>query len=303
MKIWSYPKVYNLGHPKIEKLFHNPVVVQEKVDGSQISFGLLDNELVIRSKGAEIFPDNPEKMFGLAVEVIKTLTPHPGWVYRAEYLQKPKHNVLAYARVPQNHLMLYDIEPNPNIFWDTPCVEAEANKMGLESVPTYAYPLFEDEPLLGLEDIKDFLQIDSCLGGQKVEGVVVKNYQQFGEDAKVLMGKYVSPEFKEIHGGEWRKANPTTKDIVQELINRYRTPARWGKAIQHLTERGILENSTKDIGLLMRELQQDSKEELSDEVKEILFEYYWPKIQRGLGGGFPEWYKERLLERQFEINA
>lgn len=61
--IASYPQVFNLGHRAVADLFLDPVTVQEKVDGSQISFGIMPQyeaghptgmyELHIRSKGRE----------------------------------------------------------------------------------------------------------------------------------------------------------------------------------------------------------------------------------------------------------
>src|SRR6267142_6345300 len=107
----SYPKIYNLGHAAILDLLDGDVVVEEKVDGSQFSFGLLYDtrplvepafRLFFRSKEAIIEPEAPPKMFARGVEAVKAIA-HlltPGFVYRGEYLQKPKHNVLAYDRIP-----------------------------------------------------------------------------------------------------------------------------------------------------------------------------------------------------------
>jgi hypothetical protein len=37
-KIHSYSKLYNIGHKAVEDLFNEEVLIQEKLDGSQISF-------------------------------------------------------------------------------------------------------------------------------------------------------------------------------------------------------------------------------------------------------------------------
>jgi hypothetical protein len=106
------------------------------------------------------------------------------------------------------------------------------------------------------DKLKSFLETMSFLGGQKIEGVVVKpiGYGQFGIDKKALMGKYVSELFKEVHGGEWRKNNPTQNEIVEKVALMYKTPARWQKSVQHLKEAGQLEDSPRDIGKLMKEV-------------------------------------------------
>ena len=101
--ISGYPKVFNLGHKAIENLFADPVLVEEKVDGSQFSF-MLDETgaLHCRSHHNDLDMDAPDKMFRGAAKIVRELSPelHPGWIYRGEYLMKPKHNTLAYDRCP-----------------------------------------------------------------------------------------------------------------------------------------------------------------------------------------------------------
>jgi hypothetical protein len=50
----------------------------------------------------------------------------------------------------------------------------------------------------------------------------------------------------------------------------------------------------------MKEVSVDVYEECADEVKEILFKWAWPRISRGITGGLPEWYKDKLLAKQFD---
>ena len=78
----SYPSIYALGHKAIQGIFDTEVLIEEKVDGSQFSFGLVNGELSCRSKGKDIVLDAPEKMFGNAIEVVKSLPLREGWVYR-----------------------------------------------------------------------------------------------------------------------------------------------------------------------------------------------------------------------------
>jgi hypothetical protein len=146
----------------------------------------------------------------------------------------------------------------------------------------------------------DLLDRTSILGGQKIEGIVIKNYNRFGMDKKVLMGKFVSEKYKEVHAGAWRESNPTKTDIIQSLIVAYRTPTRWNKAIQHLRESGGLDGSPKDIGGLIKEVQNDVKAECKEEIMSALFGYAWPQIQRGIVSGLPQWYKDELMKNQFE---
>ena len=304
----SYPSIFALGHRALAELLFDPVIVEEKIDGSQFSFGMFERvavcdeppELVLqcRSKGAQLNVIAPEKMFVRAVEVVSELPLTPGWTYRAEYLLKPKHNALAYDRIPTKHLMVFDINTGHEEYLPYDQKAAECARLGLEIVPLVFEGVIESP-----EHFRSMIDRVSALGGQKVEGVVIKNYRRFGWDKKVLMGKFVSEAFKEVHGAEWKAANPTKSDVLVLLIESLRTPARWNKAIQHLREAGQLTDSPRDIGLLIKEVQQDIDKECSDIIAEKLVQWAMPQVRRGIVRGLPEWYKDELVKRQFEVAA
>ena len=297
----SYPSVFALGHRAIAEILLDPVLVEEKIDGSQISFGRFQDAefgelLRIRSKGADLNILAPEKLFIRAVEVIKERLKalQPGWIYRGEYLAKPKHNVLAYDRTPNNHIILFDVNTGHEEYLDYESKVGVAWSLGFETVPMLFEGIISD-----VSSFRDLLDTPSCLGGQKVEGLVVKNYARFGIDKHVLMGKFVSEVFKETHKGEWRRENPTSGDILDRLTTEYKSPARWAKAVQHLREADKLEGSPRDIGLLIKEVPLDIEKECEGDIRDALYAWAWPKLRRSLCSGVAEWYKERLLEQQF----
>lgn len=291
----SYPKVYHLGHAAVADILRDEVAIEEKVDGSQFSFGRFNGELRCRSKGAQLNVLTPEPMFTEAVDVAGSLDLRDGWTYRAEYLKKPKHNSLAYSRIPERHLVLFDVNPAQEQYLDYDAKFSESMRVGLEIVP-----LLKVGPVDDLREFRSFLDTDSFLGGQKIEGVVVKNYLRFGPDGKALMAKFVSESFKEVHAGDWKDRHPNRSDILYTLIEQHKTPARWAKAVQHLAENGTLEGSPRDIGKLIPECQRDIRDECQQEISEALFNWAWPQISRGVIAGLPEWYKEQLLKKQFE---
>lgn len=293
----SYPKIYNMGHAALGCLLDGPVVIQEKVDGSQLSFGRFGDEVRIRSRRRVFDINAADSLFERAADVVQRIAPllHEGWTYRGEYLARPKHNVLAYDRTPKNHVILFDINDGHESYLKPDELAEEAERIGLDVVPCYAVAALES-----VDDVLALLDRTSCLGGQKVEGVVVKNYARFGEDGKVLMGKHVSERFKEVKDSEWKKANPGKSDVLELLCTRYQTEARWQKAVQHLREDGALENSPRDIAVLIREVHRDIDEECAEEIMAALYKWASKKIKRSAVRGMPEWYKDQLLRAQFE---
>lgn len=313
MSSWhSYSSTYNLGHKAIQDLLKGNVNVEEKVDGSQFSFGLFPPEpfdrldpdsstveLRVRSKGAVMHPDAPEKMFSKGVEHVKSILHllRPGWTYRAEYLAKPKHNALAYDRIPTGHVIIFDVNTGEEEFLPYNEKVIEAHRLGLECVPLLFNGIIEN-----IEEFRRFLDTTSILGGQKIEGVVVKptNYDLFGRDKKVLMGKFVSEAYKEVHNNSWKESNPSGTDILGQIGYKFTTAARWNKAIQHMREAGKLEDSPRDIGLILKEIPEDILKEHEEDIKEYLFKWAWPHIRRLVTRGFPDFYKDQLLRLQFE---
>ncbi len=299
-----YSSIYNLGHKYVVDLLKTPVIVEEKIDGSAFYFRVVldsyNNRTVqCRSKSKELNIDAPEKLFIQAVESVLTVKNSltPGYIYRAEYLSRPKHNVLNYDRIPKNNLIIYDIDTADQCYLSPQEKAIEANRIGLECVPVLFEGLVSD-----VDQLKQLLEHTSCLGGTKIEGVVIKNYEMFGVDKKVLMGKYVSEAFKEVHRREWKENNPSKNDILQNLITKYKTPARWQKAIIHLEERDLIKNCLTDIGLLIKEIPLDILKECEDEIRDELFKWAWPKIQKACVSGFADYYKQLLLKKQFETD-
>lgn len=295
MTLHSYSDIMHVAHKAISEIWTEPVEIQEKVDGSQFSFGLdSDGELLMRSKGQQLHEDAPSaNMFKEAIESVKERADLlvPGQTWRGEYLRTAKHNTLRYDRTPKGNIVIFDVELSLGEFATVQQRSKMASFLGYETVPTLFTGIWD----LDLSDLTQFLELDSFLGGTKIEGIVVKCYNKF-YGGKPMMGKLVSDAFKEVHQKEWKKGNPTKGDIVQQLIENYRTEARWRKSVQHMKERGELTNSPRDIGPLLKEISVDVRKEEEEAIKEALFKLAWPQISRGIGGGFPDWYKEYLLE-------
>jgi hypothetical protein len=69
------------------------------------------------------------------------------------------------------------------------------------------------------------------------------------------------------------------------------------KALIHLREQDKITGDMKDIGLLMREYNQDFEDECVDDIKDMLYKRFRKDIIRGVSRGLPEWYKALLLDQ------
>ncbi len=208
---------------------------------------------------------------------------------------RPKHNALKYDRIPNNHIIIYDIDTSHEKYLLYNDKVMESTRLGFEVVPLLWEGLGYD---FSLEKMKDLLQQSSLLGKVSIEGIVIKNYERLSKDNKLLVGKYVSDSFKEIHTR--KKVNITKKDILLSLIESYKSEARWNKAIQHLTEEDKLTETMRDIGSIIKEIHNDIEEECIDDIKEELWLWAKPYFLKGVIQGFPELYKQRLSEKQFD---
>ena len=308
----SIPKIYRLGERFTNGIFDGPVVIEEKIDGSQFSFisewsGDQKDAPVLKcfSKSTEINLNDPG-MFRPAVETATRLwlagLLEPGWHYHCEFLAKPKHNVLAYSRIPNNHLVLFDIK-SANFYAPVALKHEIADKLGLEPVPVLFDGLLSDigsdTVPKASEAIAHLLGFDSVLGGQKIEGVVIKNYAKQHLDTQQegshpMTAKVVSDAFKERISCRPQRVKVGPGEEVERIVQALRTEARWVKAVQHLREAGQLANTSKDIGPLMKELHTDLETEEQDWIKQELYDAFIKKIKHGVAQGFPQWYQQIL---------
>lgn len=298
--VGPYPKIFALGHRNIRDIFDDPVEITEKFDGSQIGFGRIKGDLFVRSRGTQIFPESSDKLFKPAVEHILSIEDRlvEGVFYYGETLYRPKHNVLAYERVPRNHIALFAIRYEDGSFCnDWALLKTVADDFEIDVVPLIYQGKFE------ANDISGLLNRASLLGNTLIEGVVVKNYSRDymlgGAHIPLMAGKFVSEKFKEKHNSARPKF--TGKGKWELYCEGYRTEARWKKAVQHLREAGNLLGDPKDIGSLIKEVQQDIVVEHLDEIKEYLWNNFKGDLLRKAIAGLPEWYKNELLTGSIDV--
>jgi len=290
----SYPKVLTLGSYQTDRALVGTVYIQEKVDGSQFRFGVDEKGGVwIGSHHCTFAPGEAAGMFKLAVDYINSIQDtvkqfKPLTTFFCEFLGKPKQNVIAYTRVPQNNLVLFDAYGPSSGWYNRVELEATAACLGIDVVPTFKIGE------TSLDELRTFLTTYSFLGGDTVEGVVIKNYvENILENGTLrpLFVKYVRPSFKEKMD---RKAGEK-KETLEEYLGSFCADARWLKAIQSLVEQGKITVSPKDIGPLIVQIKKDIIEEEEVNIKHRLYRHFINEILRRATAGFPDWYKEKLV--------
>jgi len=299
----SYNKILTLGARGAENVLRGSVVVQEKVDGSQFRFGVNeDGELVFASHHKDIYaPD-----VGVFTAGVDSVTDAGDYLcglgndtyFFGEYLAKPHQNTLTYERVPRGHVVVFDALVKGSNEWETyDRLYAHADAMRMEIVPLLQ---------VGEADL-EFLQnlvtgTQSFLGGTMIEGVVIKNYREtvlIGSRLHNVFAKLVRAEFKERNIKTQKRES--SKGRLLDFLDSFGTEARWRKAVQRAREDGDLEDIPRDIGMLVRLIQQDVAEEETENIKEELLNIYKKDVMRHAVRGFAEWYKEQLLTRMEEL--
>jgi hypothetical protein len=245
-------------------------------------------------------------MFSLAVENANKFLDKLGKVesdiiFFAEYLSKPKHNTLAYNRVPKDNLILFDVFIDGR-YRDYEVVKEYAERMGMEIVPILD---ILDKPISSENDAKKYFDTVSCLGGCKIEGVVIKSY-----DSKVYlrnkvypyMVKIVKPEYKELNRLNWKEnVQLSDKNVMNRIMSMFNLENIYQKAYLHARDNDEIKGTMSDLKYLFEYLNEDLEREYKEAVKEELWKYYEREIKRRLGKKLPEWYKEKLAEEKVNV--
>ena len=199
--VTRYQHVERMGSSEVEGLLDSgPIVVQEKIDGANLTVAMGDDGLVICSRRQAIYAEG-EIINGfrgavdyiLAHEGIKSLLEEfPDWTLRGEWLVK---HTLNYPEDAWRKFYVFDIQLPDGEYvpvWEySDHLEARGVLMvplvaALDSPPELsALVLMSDRP--------------SALGADKAEGIVVKRYSYVNYYGRTTWGKIVHPDFASLH--------------------------------------------------------------------------------------------------------
>jgi hypothetical protein len=298
-ELMKYPEVLNANDVRKTRIefSEGEYFIEEKVDGSQFRFGIVDGEHKFGSHHIDYEGYTTDKMFQQAVVIaegiLKKVSGFDNIVFFAEYLAKPKQNALKYSRVPLSNFYLFDVAVDGKFVSPSEVIKF-ADEVGVEPVRV----LEVKRQLPEIEYLDSIVNMESVLGGEKMEGVVIKNYDMnivINGKLRFFSLKYVREKFRELnkieHLDENKKVSP--EDIVSRLINK---EAVWSKAIQRIQEDGIITYEMRDIQSLIEAVKDDIEKEYKETIKEEMYRVYKKDIEKAVVRGLAEYYKKYLYE-------
>lgn len=241
----KYPKIHRLGKEETDGILDTEVVIQEKVDGANISIFQLDGKIRCGTRTRMLPEDESFNGFQEAVRSNSNLamyfSRYPEIILYGEWLVK---HTISYPDEAYRKIYLFDIYDGLNGKWlSQDEVRAEAKFLGLE------YPHVFATGKLSVNEIKEFV------GKSKIapagEGVVIKSDTFISKFGDHEYAKLVHEKFKEsnaiVFGG-----NNKHSDTYWEMyvVNKYCTVARVQKIMQKLqseSERRLDKEQTSQI--------------------------------------------------------
>lgn len=311
-----YPKVLHLEDLKYfdTQKADSEYIVEEKVDGSQFRFGIIDGKRFYGSHNIDYNESrHPDKMFELAVkganEILDTFTTvsidtentimrenKGSVVFFAEFLKSPRHNTLTYSRIPSHNLVIFDIAID-GWYVSREVKESMAWAFGFETVPLlHSSKSFPSSALLD-----ELIKQDSFLGNTRIEGVVVKNYDLYAERfnmVRPLLLKYVRDDFKELNNKNWNEINPKSIEKVwDKMVNCQQV---YNKALQHIRESGKYTGELRDIAPMIEEIRKDVETEYKTLLIEAMWKFHEKELVRWITRGLPSFYKKYLYDEAYK---
>ena len=293
----TLPSIDQGNEVKINNINPNShIIIDEKVDGSQLTIRKLHGILHYYNKNKEINPMNKCWRNAWICLQNKADIFEEGLWYHGEAFTTRQTNVNEYDRCPKNCWIVYEVvRPNNSIL--TPEEMHELIKdTGLETVQLlynnrsninekYKNMKLQDIINSIMDDIENGI-IKSCLGNNKPEGIVVKvlnNYNKKENKISNTRYKYVRKEFMELHQQKREKIQEVPdNEYIKEIGTIYNVNPRFQKAIQHLKEqnRWNYDDPMKNIQALVDELDKDLLKEALDDIKNMLIIRFWNEISK-----------------------
>lgn len=296
----SYQKIHALGKKEVEGILDGYINIEEKIDGSQFRIEISNGNIGCGSHHLEL--DMVDSLFKLGTEqaqkVFAGIDSQEIITIFAEYLSKPKMNQIPYERVPKNNFIIFEVMIGEKIL-DREEKERFAFQYGCEVTPL----LWRGEGSEFTEEVQEkLLKTKSILGHQagfdRIEGIVIKNYAKVFNVAPEhsLHGHFMSAKIVNDSFKETKSIKSPRGSEIEGLKESLKSIPRWNKAVQNLEEKGELKHDMSDIGLVIRRVMTDIKDEESENIKQQLYDIFIKEILQHSTNGLATWYQTEKLK-------
>lgn len=282
------------------------VLVQEKVDGTNVSMHFHNGICDLWGRTQPIDRAKP----GMYKPFVDWFSQHEEeFLYNFENAAWP-WNTIFYGELINTNKLRYALQP-PMILFDYVCYNASDVELPVHDPYDYLYNLIHWSNTFGVPLAKmlylgfcDMMPSISNLIGPShfdhtitMEGIVIKAfdvdipYEDEEGNPKLshkqrLYGKYVRPEFREVH----REKNEAS-DPIQKLAQRYGTEPRLDKAIQKAREQGLDYESNR--GILIKLALEDIEAEEGPQLTKEINDLFGKLIRKQIGTTIMRLYNER----------
>jgi len=281
------------------------VIIQEKIDGSQLSICNIDGKLHFYNKNKEITATSKPFLNSYLSLVDKPHLFKKGYIYHGEAMNSIQPNTIRYEREPLYFWIIYEIVKDDGISLSPEQVLECIKDTGLEYIRPIFYNFicakYYDYVQIANKCITEINEgkIKSVLGG-KPEGVVLKALNHKKENGKIVNTRYkfVRTEFSEMNRMRKKKL-PTLLDteIVDGIGDVYNVHARFQKAVQHLKEADKWKDGDimRNQSAMVNELDIDLLKECKEDIKTMLFIRFFPQICKAARSDLTKFLKNDCL--------
>lgn len=280
--------------------------IEEKVDGSQLSFQKRseDGQVEFRNKEKTIPPGAHDRpCYANAITAISRIAAelNPAYTYHGESVCKRRHNVVEYLGAPLKFWICFGIYDGVRHL-DRAELEHECRRLGLE----YVQVLYQNEDPEARDPTNKALElvqaiesgdIQSCLGGNVLEGIVVKHNSAWHSKSacfKRVQLKHVTSRFKECHKSKQPKLRGHDQAslfaYLEQLGHNFAIDAVYQKALQHLREDPTRDPAAiTNIHALTRRVRDDIVKERKQDISEALYVAFVDEILKHATDGVAKW--------------
>lgn len=249
----KYHKIIRYGHKSTQDVLNKGdyIIIQEKIDGANASFAVINGELKCWSRNRELNESN-------------TLEGFYEWVQQNVQVQKLLEGVVYFGEWTAQHKVLYEGYMKQFFLYDIynlhleeyvsfSMVRDEAKRLGLQLIPVFFEGEFESfEQLMSYVGRTD---LGGKLKGKPTgEGIVVKNVNYRDEFGKQIFVKLVIDGFREIQRQKQTKDSKKAFSEAELKVRECVTLPRVEKQVFKLIDNGLLdrEYGIEDMGFLLK---------------------------------------------------